>query len=610
MFSDNRFIQVENSLRAAEEIATMESVCTEPTNSDYLVCGTCTRNFPLENFVGFVQHKRFDCDDEVQTTLPGMRQTATLLCRSCPGRFGTPWSLLKHAQSVHALQIYLEQGAYSEGISSVGVQQEGWGQPRSQECAVSERCALPQDGSSTSVVTPPSAFKEDTPREVHSAMETQHEGDSRDGLKTDERHEGLVGDVGVNVVHTPDAMNTRKKKVCCDSQECGISLMPITHEEPKKCCCAVVPKWRKRHMETKHMRSARGGSAAADKSRSPSIFIDLVGSTDGGKNTPDLSTMVESHSEDSSSYSMTVVSNNSVPTTSTERSVIIQPGTSFSIPIRYVSPLTSVASSLPSQTTTTSLLSNVSPFTDYHSLLLNKQLSPSSSLVLASEVPSVSSRESEVESDSGNGASGNMHGSGKKRRYPTSRPFKCDQCDNAFNQRIHLKKHQSKHTGVKPFKCGQCDYSTVERSHLKVHIRVHTGEKPFHCTYCEYATAQNSTLKIHLKRHHADTAPFTCPSCGAHFSQKSLLDCHMRREHGIVSASSSISIGSPDLGQGHLQQSEGFTVQGQILGEARGQLESFTDHGQFERPNDDTPERMNAGKEFIPRFSGDSPHGS
>ena len=36
---------------------------------------------------------------------------------------------------------------------------------------------------------------------------------------------------------------------------------------------------------------------------------------------------------------------------------------------------------------------------------------------------------------------------GRKRRYPTSRPFKCSQCDHAFNQRIHLKKHMSKHTG-------------------------------------------------------------------------------------------------------------------------------------------------------------------
>ena len=35
----------------------------------------------------------------------------------------------------------------------------------------------------------------------------------------------------------------------------------------------------------------------------------------------------------------------------------------------------------------------------------------------------------------------------KRRRYPTSRPFKCEQCGRGFNQRIHLRKHQSKHTG-------------------------------------------------------------------------------------------------------------------------------------------------------------------
>ena len=40
---------------------------------------------------------------------------------------------------------------------------------------------------------------------------------------------------------------------CCDNQDCGITLMPGTHEEPKKCCNAVVPKKRKRHMQTKHM---------------------------------------------------------------------------------------------------------------------------------------------------------------------------------------------------------------------------------------------------------------------------------------------------------------------------------------------------------------------
>ena len=74
--------------------------------------------------------------------------------------------------------------------------------------------------------------------------------------------------------------------------------------------------------------------------------------------------------------------------------------------------------------------------------------------------------------------------------------FNCDVCKAAFNQKIHLKNHSAKHTGIKPFKCSECNYSTVERSHLKVHVRVHTGEKPFKCSFCEYATAQSSTLKV------------------------------------------------------------------------------------------------------------------
>ncbi|XP_076470422.1 uncharacterized protein LOC143300554 [Babylonia areolata] len=100
----------------------------------------------------------------------------------------------------------------------------------------------------------------------------------------------------------------------------------------------------------------------------------------------------------------------------------------------------------------------------------------------------------------------------KKRRYPTSRPYKCTQCDQAFNQPIHLKKHMSKHTGVKPFKCENCEYSTVERSHLKAHNRIHTGEKPFQCQFCNYATAQNSTLRVHLRRHHQDRQTAAVPT--------------------------------------------------------------------------------------------------
>ena len=49
--------------------------------------------------------------------------------------------------------------------------------------------------------------------------------------------------------------NNRSKKNgqcnCCN-ENCGVTMMPGTHEKLRKCCIGVVPKKRKRHMETKH----------------------------------------------------------------------------------------------------------------------------------------------------------------------------------------------------------------------------------------------------------------------------------------------------------------------------------------------------------------------
>ena len=53
-----------------------------------------------------------------------------------------------------------------------------------------------------------------------------------------------------------------------------------------------------------------------------------------------------------------------------------------------------------------------------------------------------------TEGSGGGGEDGQKVGGTKKRRYPTSRPHKCSECDQAFNQPIHLRKHMSKHTGM------------------------------------------------------------------------------------------------------------------------------------------------------------------
>jgi hypothetical protein len=42
--------------------------------TDYLTCGQCLREFPLQCITLFIQHKKLDCDDDtdIQNQDPGM----------------------------------------------------------------------------------------------------------------------------------------------------------------------------------------------------------------------------------------------------------------------------------------------------------------------------------------------------------------------------------------------------------------------------------------------------------------------------------------------------------------------------------------------------------
>ncbi|KAL5022269.1 hypothetical protein ScPMuIL_001424 [Solemya velum] len=384
-------------------------------------------------------------------------------------------------------------------------------------------------------------------------------------------------------------------KPCCDNQKCGITVIPVTHEKLKECCNAVVPKKRKRHFETKHIpfswasrygkrrisltnienKSASAGTIYIDvQSNTGEMSSNIVTSPINSGNTTDSEHPrgVDDQKYDSE---LGVISH----------SVILKPGAVFSIPfpcptssqenIPKHSQLTqNNVTSTPSATIhtdlTSKLVKNNSQNTTTRMDLKKPNSIPVSSILSATFSPSEFNRPTpsrSLPSVQGKMASTQISTEGygqsiiirsesmddtfidedmkglRKRRYPTSRPYKCEQCDNAFNQRIHLKKHMSKHTGIKPYKCQQCDYSTVERSHLKVHIRIHTGEKPFKCTYCEYATAQNSTLKIHLKRHHSGKV-LECQLCAKKFDHTELLQVHEMEEHQADDQNSSSSMSS------------------------------------------------------------------
>jgi hypothetical protein len=74
-----------------------------------------------------------------------------------------------------------------------------------------------------------------------------------------------------------------------------------------------------------------------------------------------------------------------------------------------------------------------------------------------------------------------MTGTGIASQYPppalhmysnhtpsTERPFRCDQCTQAFNRNHDLKRHKRIHLAVKPYPCGACDKSFSRKDALKV----------------------------------------------------------------------------------------------------------------------------------------------
>jgi len=80
-----------------------------------------------------------------------------------------------------------------------------------------------------------------------------------------------------------------------------------------------------------------------------------------------------------------------------------------------------------------------------------------------------------------------------------------EKCEYETNNTGHLDDHiRHMHTQEKPFKCTQCDAAFFQGSHLKRHVHIHTGEKPYKCTRegCTAAFNQTGHLKSHIYYYH------------------------------------------------------------------------------------------------------------
>jgi len=398
---------------------------------------------------------------------------------------------MKHAQNVHALKIYLETGPFSLGITEVNCYPE-------KQSASSEKSntngflpSIENSKSDTEVLsyTPQqsvdlngavtSMFNNPVSSGLHVLPARDLDAATQDQLPNNSElvQLSVCRNLSENFENMPPKEYTgQKKSLSIDNDKSehisgDLALQTTCTESPmedtenvsshsavlEKCCSSVLPKKRKRHMEIKHGSSRKRVPVVS--SGPTSIYIDLEPGPEGHSFQASVShdTVLDPDPvtlKESQTYQM-------LRPSLRRRSVIIQPGMTFSIPVSHES--VSLASSFnypivadsvtTHDTTSYGQKSTAEQYLEASNLMASKPTAADNSTYHLVQEPTTDDQKNGTDESLHDGFSGEEQGQGrsldhKRRRYPTSRPFKCDQCDNAFNQRIHLKKHLSKHTGT------------------------------------------------------------------------------------------------------------------------------------------------------------------
>jgi len=295
--------------------------------ADYIVCGSCKQDFPLDKMSSFIEHKKQDC-------LPGK----SLACQFCQKDFKSAYSLLQHFQEAHSLKIFTEKTppapvttsrvavnasakenqlpplngstiiipdnllAFGNSVNTswfaggesvipalnlvhdnspqATEQNEQLLSPNrirnieiitspvpstssqggGQRSILPNIRGLPQDFVTTNasdqsgLPSPQSPIQQGLDRiEVPGAG---CGGKCKCGCKNNCKYsEQSATSTSTNATANNTSMNQNAKadtgNICqCNKQSCGTTVIPLTHESMKKCCTEVVPKKRKRHMES------------------------------------------------------------------------------------------------------------------------------------------------------------------------------------------------------------------------------------------------------------------------------------------------------------------------------------------------------------------------
>ena len=91
-------------------------------------------------------------------------------------------------------------------------------------------------------------------------------------------------------------------------------------------------------------------------------------------------------------------------------------------------------------------------------------------------------------------------------------------------------------TSMRLHQCEICSKVYSTPTDLKRHIFIHKGLKPFNCEYCGKAFNDRDNLRCHEKRLHSEDMRLQCNHCYKRFVYRKALYLHAQKIHGIDKA--------------------------------------------------------------------------